>query len=182
MEAASSDDQFAGKHGYGTNVRKLASEILSKESTDSFESLSEYVRYLLDIVDSLSETPIGAGLQDATFTEFHAFRMSKEKKEHWDTFLLINNLHCLPIVNNILYQYVLEKLLDLVVVRVGAYQKPEQEVQDDGASDNDHDALEVLRYISGFIPYALLKRYKRSKQPLAKEYSAICNPAVMEGT
>ena len=66
----------------------------------------------------------------------------------------------------------LEKLLDLVVVRIGAYQKPEQEVQDDGASDNDHDA-QVLRYISGFIPYALLKCYKCSKQPLAKEYSAI---------
>ena len=119
---------------------------------------------------SLSETPIGAGLQDETFKKFHAFRMSKEDKEHWDAFLVINNLHCLPIVDNIFYQYVLEKLLDLVVVRVGAHQKPEQVhvTKDCGAGDNDHNA-QVLRYISGFIPYALLKRYKRSKQPLAKE-------------
>ncbi|XP_071499565.1 uncharacterized protein [Diadema antillarum] len=172
LEGVSSDDQFSGKYGYGGDVRKLASNILSKESTDSFECLGEYIICLLDLVGSLSKTPIGPALQDDTFKKFHEFRMSKESKKHWDSFLAMNEFHPISIVDNILYQHMLEKLLDLIVVRVGGHQRPEQMTKEGEPNDGDHDA-QVLRYIAGFVPYALLKRYRRSKQSLAKEYAAI---------
>ena len=57
LGGVSSDDQFSGKYGRGADVRrKLASNILSKEDMDSFECLSEYVIFLLDLVGSLSKT------------------------------------------------------------------------------------------------------------------------------
>lgn len=172
LNSALTDEQFAGRHGYGSSVHKLANHILLRVEEDAFHSLSNnIVCNVLDLVDGLGQTPIGAGLQDETFKQFHIICTSKEKKGEWDTF--VSELSCVPIVSNLLYQYILEKLLDFVILQVGKDQKPtESEVVDSRAGDMEHDA-KVLRYIAGFIPYALLKRYKRSKAALAKEYAEI---------
>ena len=62
-----------------------------------------------------------------------------------------------------------------VVVRVGKEQTPsstEKEATEPRAQFDDRDD-QVLRYIAGFIPYTLLKRYRKCKTTIAKEYSAL---------
>lgn len=176
LDSVSSAEQFSGEHGYGSDVRKLACQMIARKGDASFAVLCAHtINNILDLVQDLNKTPIGSGLQDETFKRFHSLRTCKEQKVEWNTFLQDNNLDSSKaIVGTLLYQFVLETALDKVVLEVGKRQDSSCEDTERKKSQDDGDReAQILRYISGFIPYALGKRYQRSKQTLAKEYETI---------
>ncbi|XP_041476457.1 uncharacterized protein LOC121424755 isoform X2 [Lytechinus variegatus] len=172
LQLVSSEERFSGKHGYGGDVKSMAQRILAFENSD-LENMSMYMfNIILDIVAAVDKTPVGASLQEEIFKRFHIVRLEEKHRDYWREFLNSLRIDSVGrIVGNLLYQFMLEKVLQKTVSFVGSQQVNEKEANP--RVELNERELQVLRYVSGFIPYALLKRYRRGKSPLAKEYIRI---------
>ena len=118
LEKALEDPKFEIKYGYGSEIRKIAKEILHKSNKSQFES------YAKDLVNDVyaavnaGDAAVTSAAQELIWTEFHKIRTAEEVKAKWASFLSSLDIKGRSISINLLHQYLLRTvLLSLILTR-----------------------------------------------------------------
>ena len=103
---------------------------------------------------------------------FHDFRSNNEHVRKWHEFLKSVGINEEGKHTHIVYQHLLQFILGLIVNDRNSHDKPESAVNipvtlSDKMSKEEE---QVLRYVAGYIPFALYKRFKMYKNKLAENY------------
>ena len=166
--------------GYGHKVKEIAHQIIVRTSENEFENFENFAKELVGkVAESVTagEGLISSKAQDLIWMEFHRIRTDVGNKEKWTLFLTSLNIITQDIVSSLLFQYVLRAILCELIMHQSTKFEEEKNVPN---NHSDHD-MQVLRYIAGFIPFSLLKRFNRSKSEQARHYTEILKEWQLNG-
>ena len=94
-------------------------------------------------------------------------KLKTQLTTEWDIFLSLSDIHSTGKHVLIVFQ---KLLLDVFLLLLKA--RNATEVKDITSNEEKMDKEEerVLRYVAGYVPYALLKKFRKQKNPVAKLY------------
>ena len=137
---------------------------------DTLQHISTYLlREIWKVVDSGKNLPVGTPANTEMWKNFHSLRLSDSLWGEWSKFLTEQvDIDISEFMKNIVLQETLKELLEIVVQRRNIV-PTDKELRKQEQEYTTHDQ-EVLRYIAGFIPYALMKKYRKLSSDAAKQY------------
>ncbi|XP_071502688.1 uncharacterized protein [Diadema antillarum] len=155
-------DGFYEDTKLGREVQQLAKEV-NVESKDFEEGMTAIVRDLLEIVASAQNKSVGPVANTHILTTYHKFRTKTQIND-----LFAKIAHGRDFCISYFQQYVLRSLLrNILIVYRG-----DTDESDIIPELSEHDE-QVLRYVAGYVPHALFKKYSKMKSPESEHIAAV---------
>ena len=143
-------------------LQELVSHLTASSNQPAFVSFSqELITGLWNVLSSIDKKQLCANSYDLMLRKLHDYRF--KVRGNWDTLLQQLNI-TLPAertVSDILLQYSVRKLCELLMKERNNKDLPTSQANTKTSlRTEDH---QVINYISGFIPFALIKRLNDSR-------------------
>ncbi|XP_072042697.1 uncharacterized protein [Amphiura filiformis] len=150
-------------------LQNLGKQLSENADHPAFKNFwTETAMELWKIITSADKRVLSCQSYDVIFANFHNFRLGNIKK-NWDNLLKelnITNIH--ELLSNILLQFCLRNLNRKIIKdRNIADLQENNDVNSTPLTPHDH---QVINYISGFIPFALVKRFSKVKTTMAAKF------------
>ena len=151
-----------------TEVAVLAAKI--DVSSASFSNFSNRIVSLVwDCVEAGVGQRVGSSMNCEILKQFHKLRCGSEVVAEWESFLRCQEITASKRETLALLQFLLRHLLE-DILKLACHSDVHLDEVDNTLSVEEEG---VLRYVAGFIPFALVKRYSRVKSTLGKKYTDI---------
>ena len=150
-------------------IQHLGDQLTSNSHHPSFIDFCNCMgRKLWDIVTVADKRILGSQSYDLIHTKFHAFIVT-EARDKWDQLLSDLNITNVPErVSNVLLQFCVRLLKERIIKERNKADLPEDTAEETSPlTSNDH---QVINYIAGFVPFALIKRYSKMKTSPAVDF------------
>ena len=153
-------------------LQELSTNIQQNSNHPAFVKFAQdIVKKLWEIITSVDKRQLCANTYDVMLVKFHSSRLGNFR-QMWDDLLRdLNIIVPSPLVSNILLQFTLRNLLQSIIKERNKKDMPNtaEEVLTP-LRTQDH---QVINYISGFIPFALIKRFSKLKSENAQSFVEI---------
>ena len=146
-----------------------------RQSLDDNSTHSSFVAFwawvsseLWTIITSADKRVLGAQSYDLIFSKFHILRVGSVL-QRWTTLLKdIGVSSTTTVVSNVVLQFLLRNLLETIIKERNSADKPSvNNLKSATLTTHDH---QVINYICGFIPFALIKRFSKVKSATAASF------------
>ena len=153
-------------------------DVLKSSSDESLEHLAKYlVQELWQTTKSGEKLPVGSQSNAAVWKSFHHLRCDPSLHSKWNDFFAVHSGISKFVLNMVLQELLCAMLHSILQIRNVTEKNCNPHVV---VELSEHDE-EVLRYVSGYIPFALRKRYRRLSSDAAKEYVKFLENLKVEG-
>ena len=125
------------------------------------------MRELWAIAGSGDHLPVGVAANSLMWSSFHKFRVGQKVQDMWNTFLKVKGMKdAEKSTSDMLLQQVLQNSLSSVISMRSVTSTAEAECS---YELTNHDE-QVLKYVAGFVPFALCKRFRRYQSDNAAQF------------
>ncbi|XP_071476830.1 uncharacterized protein [Diadema antillarum] len=158
LERAQKDDHLKN-YPTGREVIRVCELLLKSPTDESRKSALGLVESVHTCACAGDAFPVGPAANEKICSAFHRLRTQTSLQHTWQTLLLQSNITSSPQTSHLSLQYILRQLLHIITHR--RLIQPDEIQTDDSANLTEHDE-NVLRYVAGYIPFALSKRYTKT--------------------
>ncbi|XP_078584070.1 uncharacterized protein LOC144866506 [Branchiostoma floridae x Branchiostoma japonicum] len=153
----------------GNTAARVASDVVGIAETPACISFILALCALLwPVIIAGDNSVLCNAANEAMFAEYYKMCTGDDFYSLWDSFMAtIGQLQC-----PLLYQFVTEKLFEGLLTKKHSVDAPRSSASSVDITISNTEE-QVLRYVAGFIPHALLRRYKRYNNRTAQLYVAV---------
>ncbi|XP_019616613.1 PREDICTED: uncharacterized protein LOC109464120 [Branchiostoma belcheri] len=154
----------------GNIAARTATEVLNTYTTvDHTNFITTLCTQLWSVITAADSSVLCSAGNESMFSAYHKLCSSESFRTLWDNFM--SSLGKAPC--NLLYQFITGRMFEGLLEKKHNVDVPPNtaNVTNDDTAMTDAEE-QVLRYIAGYIPHALLKRYQKYDSKIAKLYVA----------
>nr|XP_054762129.1 uncharacterized protein LOC129268622 [Lytechinus pictus] len=169
LHAAEKEDHLKGSER-GQSVLRICKQILLILTTTTLlASVKVIIEQIYDAASAGDNARIGSFASSKMCSTFHSMRIDSEVCRVWEDLISATTLVVPLDIIRLTQQYLMRKILYIITKR----RIQQDSVQTEGeATLTDHDQ-NVIRYVAGYIPHALVKRYRKQTSEKAKKFLSI---------
>ncbi|XP_078686639.1 uncharacterized protein LOC144919218 [Branchiostoma floridae x Branchiostoma belcheri] len=154
----------------GNTAARTASEVLGTVGTAACNSFIIALCTLLwTVILAGDKSILCNAANEAMFAEYYQLCSSDGYYSLWDSFMA----SCGKTQCDLLYQFVTRNVFEALIRKKHSVDAPCSSAASNLDLTMSNNEEQVLRYIAGYIPHALLRRYRRFSNKTAKLYVAV---------
>ncbi|XP_071855051.1 uncharacterized protein [Apostichopus japonicus] len=150
--------------GLSVELQTLAKQLLENGSVPLKEFSKFIVQQLWDVIYPDNKRPITSSDRGRMWNRFHNLRLDPQVLKVWKELLSRINLLTIALSSAQLFmlQHILEFLMKLIIAEQQKYDMPMKDDIDTVFPISQHEE-QIIRYVAGYIPFALKRRLLRQK-------------------
>ncbi|XP_035662528.1 uncharacterized protein LOC118406548 [Branchiostoma floridae] len=163
----------------GNKAAKIAADIFGRWATsDNAHFIMTLCSLLWCVISAADTSVLCSSANETMFGAFHKLCTGDQFQNLWNTFM--SSLDQIPCP--LLHMFVTNKVFEGLLAKKHSVDAPIT-----GGTCSDVDTAmtnaeeQVLRYVAGYIPHALLKHYKKYDNKLAKLYATVLSEWKVDG-
>ena len=170
LQAAAEEEHFKGTER-GQGVLKICRQMLAALTTSItfLTMVNIIVAKIYDAASAGDNSHIGPVANSRMCSTFHGARIDPQLNKLWEDMISEIGLSLPVYVVRLTQQFLMRKILLIITTRRLKHESAKG-VREVNLTDHDQN---VIRYVAGYIPHALLKRYRKKISGKAKQFCDI---------
>ena len=148
----------------------LVTNLLTMIDSSQFSDFSVFlVSSIWAIATAGDKEKLGPDASGMMWQAFERLRTNNDYVNKWHEFLHSVNIHDDGKHTRIIFHHLLQFILHLILKDRHLSDKPMEHIDEENQKISNEEE-QVLRYVAGYIPYALYKKFKTHKSKVAEVY------------